>query len=136
MVEKQKEMMIKGKTRKEYMRDYMQDYTKRPEVKKKRREQKILQSKQCREKRILERVERVQEHVDNGSGIKLLDITRLDGKNRITLGRNACNIIGVSSGEEIAIIRQKKQIILIKLSNIKIICDEDEEKTEKEMVKI
>ena len=136
MVEKQKEIMIKGKPKKEYMRDYMRDYSKRPEVKKKRREQKILQSKQCREKRILERLERAQEHVDNDSGIKLLDITRLDGKNRITLGRNACNIIGVSSGEEIAIIRQKKQIRLIKLSNIKIICDEGEEKTEKKMVKI
>ena len=136
MVKNNSDVKIKGKSRKEYMRDYMVDYNKRPEVKKKRREQKILWNKQRREKRMIERVEQVQEHFDDDSDIKLMDITRLDGKNRITLGRNACNIIGISSGEEIAIIKQKKQIRLIKLSNIKIICDEGEEKTEKETVTI
>ena len=136
MVKNNSDVKIKGKSKKDYMRDYMQEYTKRPEVKKKRREQNMLKNKQRREKSILEKVELAQKHSDDGSGIKLMDITRLDGKNRITLGRNACNIIGVSSGEEIAIIKQKKQIRLIKLSDIRIICDEDNRKTEKEMVKV
>lgn len=136
MVGNNSDIKIKGKSKKEYMRDYMKDYNKRPEVKKKRRDQRILQSKQHHKKRVIERVELTQKHSDDSSGIKLMDITRLDGKNRITLGRNTCNIIGASSGEEIAVIRQKKQIRLIKLSNIKIICDEGEEKTEKEMVTI
>lgn len=136
MVKNNSEVKIKGKSKKDYMREYMQEYSKRPEVKKKRRDQRILQSKQRHKKRMLEQVEQAQEHFDDGASIKLMGITRLDGKNRINLGRDVCSILGVSSGEEIAIIKQKKQIRLIKLSNIKIICDEDKEKTEKEMVKV
>ena len=136
MVENNSDVKIKGKPKKKYMRDYRREYTKRPEVIKKRREKEALQNKQRREKKIIERVERAQEHFDDGSGIKLMSITRLDGKNRINLGRNTCNIIGVSHGEEIAIIKQKKQIRLIKLSDITIICDEGEAKTEKERVEI
>jgi len=116
-MEKKKETFIKGKPRKEYMRDYMREYYQRPEVKKKR----ILRSQQCHAEKVKEELEERQKCSSTETDIKIIDMTRLDSKNRVVLGRNTCNILGVLVSDEIAVIKDGKHVKLVKMADIKIV---------------
>jgi len=112
-MEKKKETFIKGKPRKEYMQDYYQ----RSKLKKKH----ISHSQQYHAEKVKEELEERQKCSSTETDIKIIDMTRLDSKNRVVLGRNTCNILGVLVSDEIAVIKDGKHVKLVKMADIKIV---------------
>jgi len=128
VIPEKKEILIKGKPRSEYMKDYMKEYRKRPGVQKKLKLNKQKYNKKYnkkkREEKLKKEIKKYQQFRNNVKanidGIEIIDLARLDAKNRIVLGQNTCNILGAVSSDKIAIIRQGKHVVLIKFSNLRI----------------
>jgi len=107
------EKLIKGIPKKEYMRNYMRNYNKRPEVKQKKEKKKTIED-------VLDKIIEKQKKSRVIKKAKIIGVSRLDSKNRVTLGRRVLNATGVNCGEEVMFIEEGGHIQIVSREAIEI----------------